>query len=84
MRTVGHRRERPIGRLPSGVQLAEGARFNDELRRLPTGDTTYIPKGIYRFTTHEEANRQQETCLAQGMARTALARAREQNDRRNQ
>ena len=46
MRTVGQRKQRPIGLLASGDLLAEGARFNDELRRLPTGDTTFIPKGI--------------------------------------
>ena len=34
------------------------------MRRLPTGDTTLIPKGVYRFKTHEEANQQQENCLA--------------------
>lgn len=84
MKTVGRRIERPIGLLPSGVLLAEGARFNDELRRLPTGDTTLIPKGVYRFKTHEEANQQQENCLLQGMAKTALARGKMQNDERNQ
>lgn len=84
MKAVGRRIERPIGLLPSGVLLAEGARFNDELRRLPTGDTTLIPKGVYRFKTHEEANQQQENCLLQGMAKTALARGKMQNDERNQ
>ena len=75
MRTIGQRKERPVGLLASGVLLAEGARFNDELRRLPTGDTTFIPKGVYRFKTHEEANQHQLDCLARGMAGLASERA---------
>lgn len=79
MRTVGQRKERPIGPLVSGVLLAEGARFNDEMHRLPTGDTTFIPKGVYRFKTHEEAYDHQLDCLAKGMTRVALERANGRN-----
>ena len=75
MRTVGQRKERTIGLLASGALLAEGARFNDEIHRLPTGDTTFIPKGMYRFKTNEDAYRHQLDCLARGMARLALERA---------
>ena len=75
MRTVGRRKERPIGFAASGALLAEGARFNDEMRRLPTGDTTFIPKGVYRFKTHDDAYRHQLDCLTRGMARLALERA---------
>ncbi len=75
MRTVGQRKERPIGLLASGALLAEGARFNDEIHRLPTGDTTFIPKGVYRFNTHEDANQHQLECLTKGMAKIALERA---------
>jgi hypothetical protein len=48
--------------------LLEGARFNDEIHRLPTGQSSFIPRGVYRFLTHEAANRHQEECLAAGMA----------------
>jgi hypothetical protein len=72
MRTVGHRKERPISFSASGSLLAEGAHFNDEIPRLPTGRTTYIPKGVIFFKTHEEANRHQLDCLVKGMAQTAL------------
>lgn len=75
MRTVGQRRARPIGLLASGSLLAEGARFNDEIHCLPTGNTTFIPKGVYRFKTHEAANQHQLDCLAEGMAKVALERA---------
>lgn len=80
MRTVGLRKERPIGILASGVLLAEGARFNDEMHRLPTGNMTFIPKGVYRFKTHEEAYQHQLDCLTKGMARIALERVNGRNE----
>ena len=79
MRTVGQRKERPITLLASGVLLAEGARFNDEIHRLPTGDTTFIPKGVYRFKSHEDAYQHQLDCLAKGMAKLALERVNGRN-----
>ena len=77
MRTVGQRKERPIGLLVSGSLLAEGARFNDEMHRLPTGGTTFIPKGLYRFKTQADADQHQLDCLAKGMAKIALERAKQ-------
>ena len=74
MKTVGHRMERPVGQGPSGLLLAEGARFNDEIHRLPTGSTTFMPKGVFRFMTHAEANQHQLDCLTQGMAKLAQER----------
>lgn len=79
MRKVGRRIERPVGLLASGELLAEGARFNDELHRLPTGNLTFIPKGVYRFKTHEEAYQHQLDCLARGMAKIALGRGDERS-----
>ena len=74
MRTIGHRKQRPITFSASAALLAEGARFNDEIHRLPTGNTTFIPKGIFRFKNHEDANRQQLDSLVEGMAQIALER----------
>ena len=74
MRTVGHRKERPISFSASAALLAEGARFNDEIHRLPTGRSTFIPKGVFRFKSHEDANRHQMDCLVEGIADSALAR----------
>ena len=74
MRTIGHRKQRPITFSASAELLDEGARFNDEIHRLPTGHTTFIPKGIYRFENHEDANRQQLDCMIEGMAQIALER----------
>ena len=74
MRTIGHREERPITFSASAELLAEGARFNDEIHRLPTGNITFIPKGIFRFKNHEDANRQQIESLIKGMAQIAMER----------
>ena len=75
MRTIGNRKEHPITFSASATLLAEGARFNDEIHRLPTGSQTFIPKGIYRFKSFEEANRQDLDCLVKGMAKIAADRA---------
>jgi hypothetical protein len=74
MRTIGHRKERPITFSASTALLLEGARFNEEIHRLPTGHSTFIPKGVFRFKTHEAANQHQQTCLIEGMAKIALKR----------
>jgi hypothetical protein len=76
MRTVGHRQPGSISFAASATLLAEGARFNDEIHRLPGGGS-FIPKGVYHFRTHAEANRHQRECLARGMAALALARDKE-------
>jgi hypothetical protein len=75
MRTVGRRREAPLSFSASGKLLAQGARFNDDLRGLPTGDAAFIPKGLYRFRTHEEAAAHALNCLVERMARIAARRA---------
>lgn len=75
MRTIGHRKEHPITFSASAALLAEGARFNDEIHRLPTGNATFIPKGVFRFSSHEAANRHEIDCLVEGMAQIALGRA---------
>ncbi len=75
MRVIGRRKERPISFSASAELLAEGARFNDEIHRLPTGGTTFIPKGVFRYRTHEEANRHQQDCLTKGMAQIAMERS---------
>ena len=75
MRTVGHRKERPITFSASAVLLAEGMRFNDEIHRLPTGNRTLIPKGVYRFKSFEDANRHDFDCVVAGIAQTVLERS---------
>lgn len=72
MITVGHRRERPLARQGDGTLLAEGARFSETIGHL--AKSTFIPKGVYRFRSHMEANTQQADCLAKGMGRLAAER----------
>ncbi len=72
MRTIGLRRAPEITFSASATRLEEGARFNDDLHRLPTGNRTFIRKGLYRFKSHEEANRHDLECLAEAMAEIAL------------
>ncbi|MDF0668633.1 MAG: hypothetical protein P0119_21495 [Nitrospira sp.] len=73
MITVGHRRERPIAGQADGTLLAEGASFSEVIAHL--AKSTFIPKGVYRFRSHKDANQQQEDCLAQGIGRLAAERA---------
>ena len=68
MRSVGHRKTRPLAFSGHVALLVEGARFNDEIHRLPTGDRTFIRKGIYRFKTHDDANRHDLERIASGIA----------------
>lgn len=74
MKIVGNRKQQAITYAASGVLLAEGARFNDEMHCMPTGASTFFPKGVYFFKLHEDANRQQQDCLTSGMAQIARQR----------
>ena len=71
MRVIGKRKIRLITERASGDLLKQGAIFNDEIHRLPTGITTYFPKGIYRFKTCEEANTHWDSCLIEGLVNNA-------------
>jgi hypothetical protein len=74
MRTVGNRKPRPLSFVGSGALLLEGSRFNDDLHRLPGGGRTFVRKGLYRFKTHDDANRHDLDCIAAGMAKIASER----------
>lgn len=74
MKIIGRRKQRPLSFHASSALLVESARFNDETHRLPTGQTTFFPKGVFRYKTHEEANRHWDECVAQGMAELARKR----------
>lgn len=72
MRTVGHRREPSLALRGTGTLLAEGARFSETIAHL--AKSTFIPKGVYRFRSHKDANTQQEDSLVRGMGRLAAER----------
>jgi len=71
MRTIGKRKEpMPTGK-PSAENLMRGARMNEAMQQLPTGNTTFVPRGkVYRFKTHIEANRFQEECVIAGIVKS--------------
>jgi hypothetical protein len=72
MKQVGSRQERGLVMQASGALLAEGARFCESLSHL--APTTFVPKGVYRFRTHQEANQHAQDCLTVGMGLLAAAR----------
>lgn len=57
----------------SGLLLAAGARFNETVSRL--APTTFVRKGVYRFSSHEDANQHAQDCLVRGMGLLAAKRA---------
>ena len=79
MKTIGSRRQALVTERASGKTLAEGARFSEAVAQFTK--TTFIPKGVYRFKTHEAANKHQQDCIAHGMGMLASERTR---DRSNQ
>jgi len=73
MRTVGKRAEPALQALASGEALIRATAFNEMMQSvMPYGRTGCIPKGIYRFKTHEEANLHQDECLARHMAKIEI------------
>jgi hypothetical protein len=78
MKSVGSRREPPVTGQASGEALATAARFSESLAALAR--STFIPKGVYRFKTHEAMNKHQEDWLAHGMALMAIERSRDRTD----
>lgn len=72
MKTVGHRQEPPVHLHANGGELAEGARLSEAIGRLSR--LSFMPKGITRFKTHDEANRHWDFWLAKGMAALAATR----------
>jgi len=76
MRQIGTRKERPVQALADAQALVAGAEFSMSIARL-AGASTFVPKGLYRFHSHEEAALRSESWLAAGMARIALARQHE-------
>ena len=78
MKTIGSRRQPEITLHASGEALAAAARFSESIAHL--AKSTFIPKGVYRFKSHEAANKHQQDCLARGMGLLAAARSRDRTD----
>lgn len=71
---VGKRNVRNVSLEASPEAFIEGSKFNESLQSLPTGNQTFIPKGVYFFKTNQEADKHRETCLIQGMVQVAVSR----------
>jgi len=85
MKVVGTRKTRIVGGVASGDALRAGARFNDEIHRLPTGSTTHLPRGVYRFRTHEDANRFDLDCrLIRSLNSRSAGFVENQNDQQSE
>jgi hypothetical protein len=78
MKTIGNRRPPEISARASGEALSAGARFSESIAHLAR--STFIPKGVYRFRTHEAANKHQPDCLARGMGLLAAKRRHDRTD----
>lgn len=74
MRTLGRTGEPVLG-VASADRLKRGCAFNESMQAFfPAGRAGYIPKGVYRFKTHAEANAHQDECLAAHMAKLSIVR----------
>lgn len=70
MKTVGKRTEPSIDFHASADKLRIGALFNDETQRAAGSRIALIPKGVYHYKTHQEANDHQETHIVKEIARS--------------
>jgi hypothetical protein len=67
-RIVGQRKEREIGPHASGESLHEGALFGESLQAL--GASFRFPRGVFRYKTHEDADRHWLECVVDGVVAT--------------
>lgn len=68
MRIVGKRVEPIIQAKASGEALKQASIFNEMMQSAFVGGKIIrCKKGVYRFKTHEEANRHQESYIADTM-----------------
>ena len=68
VRTVGRRSLPTLSPYPSAEQLKAAYAINEPLRALLPNGTIAAPKGIFRFKTLADKNRQEEAWLVQAMA----------------
>ena len=71
MKIVGHRTLPVAQSSPSGELLKFAAAVNDPVAALLPAGRIAAPKGLYRFRTLEDMNRQQDLWLADAMAEAA-------------
>jgi hypothetical protein len=75
MRTIGKRIVQELSPTPSGEMLVAGARFSSSIAAMSSlNGQIFMPKGVYRYKSHEAANEHMNECIALGMAMLAKAR----------
>lgn len=75
LRTVGTRRPSTIDRIPTAESLLRAAAHVEAARALAAVHTTGIAKGVYRFSTREDASRHAAEALARAIVQNVRARA---------
>ena len=65
MKVAGKRKERNIVFHADGALLREGALFNTEIQKLQS--TFRFPRGVFRYKSHEEADRHMMDCVVNSM-----------------
>ena len=66
---MGKRKLPEISAVADAALFLRGCQLNDNLHKLPTGRTTFFPKGIYRYKTFKESNQHWDECLIEGIAK---------------
>lgn len=74
MKTVGTRSLPQPALRPSAERLREASAINDPLTALLPGGRTAVPKGVYRYRTLDDADRQLKRWIAQAMAEARATR----------
>lgn len=74
MKILGNRVHDSIRLKPSAEALAAAAQHLRTAAALAAVNTTGIARGVYRFRTHEEANRHADDALARAIAENLRAR----------
>lgn len=74
MKVLGSRATDRIRPEPSAQALKTAAQHLRTASALAAINTTGIPYGVYRFRTHEEANRHADEALARAVAENLRAR----------
>jgi hypothetical protein len=72
MKVVGKRKERNITFHADGELLREGALFNTEMQKLQS--TFRFPRGVFRYKSHEEADRHMMICVVNSVVAVQKSR----------
>jgi hypothetical protein len=72
MKIAGKRKERDITFHADGALLREGALFNTEMQKMQS--TFCFPRGVYRYKSHEDADRHMMECVVDSMVAVQKSR----------